>query len=135
MGNGGGRRRFGISIPESIARDLDELASKLKTDRSSLVCEAIRTYIHDHLHYLIPHRCVGLLIIFSGVGGDRYRGFFKVIEKYRDIIISYTHIHADNRCVDILVLSGSSERIRSLHREFIVIGCKARYMPLSYGED
>ena len=130
MGNS--KRRFGISIPEGMAKDLDELASKLETDRSSIVCEAIRAYIHDHLHYLTPHKCMGVLVIFSHIGENSYRKFFKIIEKYRDVIVSYTHLHVDEKCIEVLVLSGSSERIQKLHREFIVIGCKARYLPLIF---
>lgn len=130
MGNT--KRRFGISIPEEIAKDLDELASKLETDRSSIVSEAIRTYVHDHLHYLTPHKCMGLLIIFSQKGEKSYRKFFKIIEKYRDVIASYTHLHIDEKCIEVLVLSGSSGKIRDLHREFTVIGCKARYLPLIF---
>lgn len=132
MGNN--KRRFGISIPEDMARDLDKLASKLSVDRSSIVCEAIRTYIHDHLHYLIPHKCMGILILFSHIGENNYKNFFKIIERYKDVIISYTHHHIEEKCIEVLILSGSSEKIQSLHREFIVIGCKARYLPLTFNE-
>ena len=128
------KRRFGISIPENLARDLDKLASKLSIDRSSLVSEAIRTYVHDHLHYLTPHKCMGILILFSNVENDNYRKLLKIIEEYRDIIISYTHHHIEEKCIEVLILSGSSEKIRSLHREFTVLGYKARYLPLVHNE-
>lgn len=132
MGNN--KRRFGISIPEDMARDLDKLASKLSIDRSSIVCEAIRTYIHDHLHYLTPHKCMGVLILFSHISRNNYKKFFNIIERYRDVIISYTHHHIEEKCIEVLILSGSSEKIQSLHREFMVIGCKARYLPLTFNE-
>jgi CopG family nickel-responsive transcriptional regulator len=132
-----GKRRFGVSIPSDIADALDKLAEAVNTDRSSLVAEALRTYIHDHLHYLVPHKCLGILIVIDRRG--RLSSTGRVIEKYKDIIKNYTHNHVDNHCVEIFIVNGSSSRIRDLDRELRSIGCSVRYIPLStniiYGND
>ncbi len=121
------KRRFGISIPEDLARDLDRLATITGTDRSSLVVGALREYIHDHLHYLEPHYCMGIMIISGRIDHGR---LFKVIEKYRDIIHSYTHNHLGDTCLETIIVAGPSEKIACMHKELANDKCRVRYIPL-----
>ncbi|HDI74877.1 MAG: CopG family transcriptional regulator [Thermoprotei archaeon] len=123
------RRRFGISISRELADNLDSLAKALETDRSSIVENAIREYIHDHLHYLTPHECTGVMILYRVC---RQGEWFTIIDKYRDIVVSYTHVHKEGVCIEILVVSGHSEKIAELHKELGKLGIKARYLPISY---
>ncbi len=121
------RRRFGVSVPEELAASLDALASKLGRDRSSLVAEALRTFIHDHIHLLEPHRCAGVVVAWSR-GGD---GLRQKLEEYMDIVKGHMHTHIGGYCVNILVVEGDSERIASLAKDLSSIpGCVARYIPL-----
>ncbi len=121
------RRRFGVSIPEELASSLDALAAKLGRDRSSLVAEALRTYIHDHIHLLEPHRCAGVIIAWSRDGD----GLRQRLEEYMDIVKGHMHTHIAGYCVNILVVEGDSERIARLTRSLASLpGCVARYIPL-----
>ena len=120
------KRRFGISIPEDVANDLDFLAEKLNVDRSKLVCEAIRTYIKDHAHYLSPHECYGVITLVSN---DNVQ-LLKVIEEFKDIIREFTHIHIDEKCINALVVSGSSTKIAELHKRLLSIFYNVRFIPL-----
>jgi len=122
------KRRFGISIPEGLAQNLDKLAEKLNSSRSEIVYQALKEYIHDHLYYLVPHECRGVIIIL----GEREHGkLFNIIEKYHTIICNYNHTHAEEHCISTLIVSGSSDKIAELHRKLREIsGVKIRYIPI-----
>ena len=122
----GRKRRFGVSIPEDVASDLDFLAEKLNVNRSTLVCEAIRTYIRDHAHYLSPHECYGVITLISN---DNVQ-LLRVIEEFKDIIREFTHIHIDEKCINALVVFGSSTKIAELHRRLLDVFYNVRFIPL-----
>jgi len=122
------RRRFGVSVPEEIAEKLDELARIVNRDRSSLVAEALRVYLHDHEHLMRPHRCIGVIVAWSKDGDVKV----DVLEEYMDIVRGHLHAHLDGYCVNVILVEGDSERIASLARRLSSRGgCTARYIPLS----
>ena len=121
-----GKKRFGISVPAHMAEQLDRLAEKLGTDRSRLVVEALETFLHDNLHVLEPHKCSGIIVSRS-----TRRSLGDIVEKYRDIIISYNHYHVDGQCIVTMIVSGDSERIVELSGELCRLGCRVRYIPFS----
>jgi len=124
------KRRFGISIPEKLAQNLDKLAEKLNSNRSEIVHQALKEYIHDHLHYLVPHECRGVIII---LGEKEHGKLFNVIEEYHAIICNYNHTHAEEHCISTLIVSGPSNKIAELHKKLREIpGVKVRYIPISY---
>jgi len=123
------KRRFGISISEDLAQSLDRLTEALGIDRSSLVEEALREYVHDHLHYLEPHHCQGVMIL---TGRVEHEELFRIIEENRDIIHSYNHTHVGDVCIEFMIVSGPSERIALLHKRLVEeTKCKIRYMPIT----
>ncbi len=122
------KRRFGISIPEELAKYLDILADILRTDRSRLVCEALEKYIHDHMDYIAPHECYGVMTI---AGLTNSAQLMEIIEENRDVICGYTHTHTKGECIELIIVSGPSSRIAELHRRFLEIPkCRVRYMPV-----
>lgn len=124
------KRRFGVSIPSDLADDLEKLAKALGTDRSSIVRDALREYIHDHMHYLVPHECSGVMILMGNIDHERLH---RVIEEFRDIIHSYNHTHVAGICIEILIVSGPSPRITLMHRTLVETkGCIVRYVPIKY---
>ncbi len=122
------RRRFGISVSSSIAEWLDKLAKRLGVDRSRLVERALESFLHEYAHYLYEHECKGVMIAVKRNGsGDTA----KIIEKYRDIVLSNMHHHIGDLCVDILVVKGSSKKIAELHSALTSIkDCIVRYVPI-----
>ncbi len=124
------KRRFGVSLPKKLADDLEKLANVLGTDRSSIVSDALREYIHDYMHYLVPHECSGVMILMGKIDHEK---LVKIIEEYRDIIHSYNHTHVGETCIETLVVSGPSERINSMHKVLMKTkGCVVRYIPIRY---
>ncbi len=120
------KRRFGVSIPEDVASDLDSLAERLSVDRSKIVCEAIRSYVRDHIHYIHPHECYGVITLVS----DDNVKLLKVVEEFKDIIMEFTHIHIDEKCVNSLIVSGSSLKIAELHKKLLEVFYNVRFIPL-----
>ena len=131
MPAGGGRkRRFGISVPEELAQDLDRLAEALSADRSRLVNEALRAFIEDHRHHLAPHECTGLLIVVAAPGSSRVPD---LLEDFRDVVQGYNHFHASGLCIEVLFVSGPSSRVRALHGAVLrAPGCSVRYVPVGH---
>jgi len=119
------KRRFGVSIPEDLAKHLDTLVDILKTDRSKLICEALKNYIHDHIHYLTFNECCGIIVV---TGSDSQ--ILKIVEEHKDVICGYSHTHAGNSCINTLVVSGSPETVIKLHRRLMKMG--ARYIPTKF---
>ncbi len=122
------KRRFGVSIPADIADDLDELARLTGSDRSSLVAEALRQFIHDHLHYMVKHKCMGVLI---SVKTRTVHGKGSLIDEFEDIVKNYIHHHMGNLCIEIFFVMGDSEKIVKLHNRLRKITPHVRYIPLT----
>jgi len=123
------KRRFGVSLPTEMADCLDQLASKLGVDRSSLIEDALKEYIHDHLHYLRPHKCMGVMII---IAHRMHQGIHGILERYKDIVSQYNHLHIGEKCIETMIIFGDSDKIAKLHEELGEAGCRIRYIPLAY---
>ena len=122
------KRRFGISIPEDMASDLDKLASRLGMDRSRLIERAIRAFLDDYTHLIVPHTCTGILILSCNDKSEKEVA--KVIEDYRDIASARVHTHVESRCIETLVVSGNSNRIAEIYSALEKAGCSVRYIPM-----
>jgi len=122
------KRRFGISIPQNLAEALDKLASRLGVSRSELVALALREFLHDHSHYLYEHECTGVIVL---VGSEKQqKNVETLLESYRDIVRAYVHTHTGGKCIEVIIVSGHSMQIQTLHRKLAEIGCKPRFIPL-----
>ena len=111
----GRKRRFGVSIPEDTACRLEELAEALGVDRSTLVTEAVDTYLHERSHGSEPHACEGVLVVFHPP--DVTAEIAGVFEDYTDMVVTRSHIHAGNVCVEIAYVRGGTEMILSLEKD------------------
>lgn len=124
------RRRFGVSVSESVAEWLDKLAKALGVDRSRLVEEALSEYLHGY-EYLYRHRCRGVIVAASREAAEE---FARVVEEYRDVVRSSSHHHLGGLCVEVLVVEGESPRVAGLYSALQRIkGCSVRYVPLMDG--
>jgi len=59
------KRRFGVSIPENIARQLEEAAVYTGSNRSLVVEKALTEFLHEELHANREHDCSGIIIVYS----------------------------------------------------------------------
>ncbi len=124
-----GKRRFGVSLPEELVERLDDLASRLGTSRSSLIQSMLIEVIEDRSHLLRPHRCKGVLVVVSD--GRRSESVASVLERFGRCVISRTHHHIDNVCVDVSFVEGDSSEILELEGSLRRIGgVSERYLPV-----
>ena len=119
----GGKRRFGVSIPEDTACRLEELAEALGVDRSTLVAEAVDAYLHEKSHGSEPHLCEGVLVVFHP--SDATAEIAGVFEEYTDMVVTRNHIHAGSMCVEIAYVKGDTEMILSLEKDLRRAGAEA----------
>ncbi|MEB3757033.1 MAG: ribbon-helix-helix domain-containing protein [Desulfurococcales archaeon] len=123
-----GKRRFGISIDERLAMDLDILATRLGSTRSSLVERALEEFIHDRLHIITPHDCEGVLLVkhSANLAGR----ISSIIEVYTDVARMGLHFHTgDGMCMRMLHVKGNSTRITEFERKLREAGAEmTRYI-------
>jgi len=124
------RRRFGISIPESMAAALDKLAAIMNTSRSSIIEQALRSFVKNQTHYMKAHTCSGLLVLSSDTG-ELKNTVSGILEEYSDVILSSSHYHVAGRCIEVILVHGSSERIVELEMKLRGEGCIIHFLPLS----
>ena len=120
------KRRFGVSLSEELASWLDRVSKALSTDRSSLVERAVKAMIDDYEHLLKSHACNGVILV--ACKDEPHRGVTRVIEGYRDIATAHIHAHLEEGCIDLVIVSGSSERIMKLHEAIESSNCKTRFI-------
>jgi metal-responsive CopG/Arc/MetJ family transcriptional regulator len=123
------KRRFGVAIPESLARALDELVESTGTDRSRLVGKALSMFMGYKGHEESPHNCIGVFIV--GDLADE-SSLSKLLDEYHNIIVSYNHVRIKKRCVTLIVVSGFSEDINQFYLNMLKISesIRLQFVPL-----
>ncbi len=122
------KRRFGVSITRSLAESLDAVAEALGLDRSSVVELALRGLLEDYVHHLIPHNCIALI---AHICDKELVEIATIIGGYGDLRITQLHSHTGEKCVQILLVAGSSSIIADFYSKLAKLkGCKAKYIPL-----
>lgn len=120
-------RRFGVSLPKEVADVLDRLSRELGVTRSQVVLEALQNYIaHAKAHGADGHTCFGVALALAQDLGS----VEDLLEQFRKIIVNYSHIHMDDRCLLILVLKGSGEEVARLSAQMAHRAETYRYIPL-----
>ncbi len=120
------KKRFGVSVSSTVAEDIDMLAKILKVERSTVVEEALREYLDDHRHLLIPNECAGVI---TAVCPDNI-GVASIVREFKSIIVGHFHLHLHGMCLDVLTVHGESRKIGELLGRLKKIGCRARYLPV-----
>ncbi len=122
------KKRFGVSVSRSLAESLDMVAGMLGLDRSSVVELALRGLLEDYTHHVIPHDCVALI---AHICDRDLVEVATVIGGYGELRITQLHSHTGEKCIQILLVSGSSSVIADFYSKLAKLkGCRAKYMPL-----
>jgi len=110
--------RFGVSLPPDVAREFDEVTSKMGyKNRSKAILDAIKSFLADikwtaggservvgSLSFLYDHEVKGL---------EEY--LTDVEHEFRSIITATLHIHVTEKlCHKIIAVEGSAEEIKRL---------------------
>jgi CopG family nickel-responsive transcriptional regulator len=118
------KRRFGISLPEPVAVKLDELASNISSDRSSIVARALQEYLHNDLHEHGEHLCTGLIILMSEKSID-------VNSLKSEIVKAQFTIRSSVGYITVLYVEGLYGSVRNLRKKVSRKCIFIRYIPLS----
>ncbi len=130
-----GKRRFGISIPDQLAEEVDRLAQALGVSRSTLITEALETYVDLKRHLVSPHECQGVMVLVSNHDVNTSSPHMDIVHEFNDIVKGHLHVHLESACVNVLIVKGPSERIAMLEAKLrrSLRGCKVYYVPLGGG--
>lgn len=121
------KARFGVSLPADLARELDRASRRLGSTRSSIVEEALRSYLSELEHLEEPHECRGVILATC-----RGANAGEVASNYKDIVVGHLHVHLMGDCTDIIAVAGPSSSIEMLVRDLRSQGCSTRYTPLPH---
>ncbi|MCS7108117.1 MAG: ribbon-helix-helix domain-containing protein [Sulfolobales archaeon] len=124
------KRRFGVALSSELANELDNIVRNFSVDRSKVVEHAVKGFLTEFIHYRRPHKCTGVLILFSREHDAATTT--NLIDEYKDIVLAYTHQHVGTHCVEVLIVNGDSEVISDLHKKALNYSCRCRYIPLDY---
>jgi CopG family nickel-responsive transcriptional regulator len=121
------KKRFGVSIDAELAEEINNLSQVLRVDRSKVIEEAVRSFLEDHRHLILPHECSGAIAALC----NDLSQVSEIVKAYRSVIVSHFHMHIKDRCIDLIVVNGNSHTIGELYGELKNIGCRVRYLPFT----
>ena len=128
-------KRFTSSVPGDLLDEFDGAAKELGIDRSRAVSLAMRNFLSEYHWKAEDRNAAGALAyIYDHEKGDTNRELTEVQHHRRDVIVSTTHVHIDERnCLEVVVLRGKIASIRDLSRHIMAVkGVKqARLISLS----
>jgi len=114
--------RFSVSLPASLARELDRMAREKGYDNRSLaVADMIRAHLVEHRQDLGTGEIAGSITLVY----DHHRHHLQDLltdlqHDHREVIISSLHCHLDHdNCLEVLAVRGSAASIKRLSDEMI----------------
>ena len=111
-----GAVRFSVSLPANLARELDAMAqSKGYNNRSLAIGDMIRAHLVEHRQSLGGQVAGTITVLFDHHKPHLQALLTKVQHDHGELIISTLHVHLDHdNCLEVLVVRGAAERVRSL---------------------
>lgn len=101
-------KRFGISLPEELAVEVDKISRELGVTRSAVVAQAVSAFVQLYSKHLKEgHLCLGAILSLA----ESTEAVGHIMEQYKDLIASYSHIHIGDRCLSVFVVHGDGRRV------------------------
>lgn len=122
------KKRFGISIPINVVKQLEKVAVSTGKDRSSIVTKALEEYLHEDFHEETEHSCSGIIVYFGELALNSIKG-----EDLRALVKSLCTVKLSEGYVTVLFVEGSFTSIISLRKSLSKNAKKTkltRYIPL-----
>jgi CopG family nickel-responsive transcriptional regulator len=105
-----------LSIPHDLLNELDRiLGEEWFASRSEVVRQALRKYIAEYkeLENIRGNIVATITALYEKKG--KSEGLTQLQHEFGDIITTYLHSHlADTSCLEVMVVKGSSERLKNL---------------------
>ncbi len=108
--------RFGVYLPEDLAKELDECMKSMGiTSKSRILQEALRLFIAEY-KWKNAKSVVGAIGVLYNHEINHIDDVLTDIQhEFLDIIVSALHVHLDKeKCMLLIVVKGDAERVKSL---------------------
>ncbi len=107
--------RTSLNIPDDLLEAFDETWQDEGLDsRSRAVREAMESYIETHTHLDELSGRVIALLAFDYEHDRVIHDLHDVQHEFQDVIMSTSHMHEQEWCLETVFCRGSAERIRTL---------------------
>lgn len=114
--------RFSVSLPSSLARELDRMTKEKGYDNRSLaVADMIRSHLIEHRQQKGDVEIAGTITLVY----DHHRHHLQDLltdlqHDHREVIIATMHVHLDHdNCLEVVAVRGSVREIKRLADEMI----------------
>jgi CopG family nickel-responsive transcriptional regulator len=122
QGNEEGVVRFSISVPASLAKQLDRMVSQKGYDNRSLaVADMIRAHLVDHQQQLGDKEIAGTITLLYDHHKQHVQAALTDIQHdHHEVIIATLHVHLDHHnCMELLAVRGKATIIKRIADELI----------------
>jgi CopG family nickel-responsive transcriptional regulator len=109
--------RFGVSLADELLREFDDLISrKGYASRSEAIRDLIRDYLAEEAWRAGRGTAVGTVtLVYDHHVPDLQEKLTDIQHEHVDTVVSTLHVHlARHRCLEVLVVRGKPNKIRSL---------------------
>lgn len=105
-----------LSLPNELLEQLDTiLGEERAANRSEVVRQAVRMYItqYSELQKIKGNVIATITVLYDKTAENKE--LFRLQHEFDDMITAYLHAHlSETSCLEVMVVKGSSERLRSL---------------------
>jgi CopG family transcriptional regulator, nickel-responsive regulator len=112
--------RFSISLPRSLASDLDVMTrQKGYANRSQAVADMVRNQLVDHRRNLGAAEIAGTItLVYDHHKPHLQASLTDIQHDHHHLIISTMHVHLDHHnCLEVLVVRGKADLIKRIADE------------------
>ena len=117
-----GAARFSISVPASLAKQLDRMAAQKGYDNRSLaVADMIRAHLVEHQQQFGDKEIAGTITLLYDHHKQHVQAALTDIQHdHHEVIIATLHVHLDHHnCMEILAVRGKAAVIKRIADELI----------------
>jgi len=114
--------RFGISVPASLARQLDHMVAQKGYDNRSLaLADMVRAHLVEHQQQFGDKEIAGTITLLYDHHKQHVQAVLTDIQHvHHDVIIATLHVHLDHdNCLEVLAVRGKAAVIKRIADELI----------------
>ena len=114
--------RFSVSLPSSLARELDRMTREKGYDNRSLaIADMIRAQLVEHRQKSDSGEIAGTItLVYDHHKQHVQETLTDIQHDHHDVILSTVHVHLDHHnCLEVLLVRGKAAVIRKIADELI----------------